>query len=513
MENNSDKQLRDKLNSNEFPFDPQAWEQMEAMLDEKKKRRGFFWWWTGGVAAALLLIVGTIGWGLYLMKEDDGLGKEQVTMNSEQQRANNEEKPEVRGRGSEENTVILNGGQQTTNNNETVSSTQQAASNNTVAVGSGSRQKSVSESSEIKNQKAEKAKNKKLIAKNRNGATGEGSISAKRNSSTGSVSKKIKQKEAILAQLKNEEAGASSKSVLENPYQKEVEALNAASAKANADENIIMKRLEVSLLQPVSENATASFDKKEEDVLPKKKKVKFNYSIGVMGNVTGTTLGIDNAPNTPTRPGVFYKEPSYMVGLTHDFLFVNRVAITNSILYSQTSFKVYQPRVQSYPKAPLEYSSQISELAIPLGIKVYPVVKNNFRFYINTGIINHIKLKETFSYTMPVDTPSNLTNNPNFTADQLFPTQTNFESKGVTFDALNTGGIVSSRDMSTADFSVNLAKRYYASFYAGAGFEYITKKHFIVFGEPTFHMGLQKIGVQEKRKYNFGVNAGFRYRF
>lgn len=42
MENNSDKQLRDKLSSTEFPFDPQAWEQMEAMLDKKKKRRGFF---------------------------------------------------------------------------------------------------------------------------------------------------------------------------------------------------------------------------------------------------------------------------------------------------------------------------------------------------------------------------------------------------------------------------------------------------------------------------------------
>ena len=52
MESNSDKQLREKLNGNEFPFDPRAWEKMEAMLDEKKKRRGFFWWWTGGIAAA-----------------------------------------------------------------------------------------------------------------------------------------------------------------------------------------------------------------------------------------------------------------------------------------------------------------------------------------------------------------------------------------------------------------------------------------------------------------------------
>jgi len=37
MENNSDKQMRDKLKGLELPYDPQAWEQMEAMLDKKKK--------------------------------------------------------------------------------------------------------------------------------------------------------------------------------------------------------------------------------------------------------------------------------------------------------------------------------------------------------------------------------------------------------------------------------------------------------------------------------------------
>lgn len=64
MENSSYKQIREKLSSAEFPFDPQAWEQMEAMLDEKKKRRGFFWWWTGRIAAVLLLSIGMLGWGV-----------------------------------------------------------------------------------------------------------------------------------------------------------------------------------------------------------------------------------------------------------------------------------------------------------------------------------------------------------------------------------------------------------------------------------------------------------------
>ncbi|MES2620072.1 MAG: hypothetical protein V4615_04400 [Bacteroidota bacterium] len=65
MENNSDKQLRDKLKGIEPPFDPKAWENMEVMLDKKKKRRGFFWLWAGGIAASLLL-VGVIGYELGL---------------------------------------------------------------------------------------------------------------------------------------------------------------------------------------------------------------------------------------------------------------------------------------------------------------------------------------------------------------------------------------------------------------------------------------------------------------
>ncbi len=84
-----------------------------------------------------------------------------------------------------------------------------------------------------------------------------------------------------------------------------------------------------------------------------------------------------------------------MVGFTHDFMFFKRFAITSSILFSQTSFKVYNPNTADYLNS---YSSNITELAIPIGIKGYIVSKPKFRFYMGTGFINHIKLKETFTY-------------------------------------------------------------------------------------------------------------------
>ena len=43
MESNSDKEMRDKLRGVELPFDPKAWEQMDAMLEKDRKPKIFFW--------------------------------------------------------------------------------------------------------------------------------------------------------------------------------------------------------------------------------------------------------------------------------------------------------------------------------------------------------------------------------------------------------------------------------------------------------------------------------------
>ena len=479
MENNSDKLLRDKLGSTEFPFDPQAWEQMEAMLDKRKKRRGFFWWWLSGVAAVSLLAVGTIGWGLYLMGEED----RQIAVETADRR---------------QQTTVNTSEQLTLNNEE----------NKTTAIGNKLQKAKSKEQNAIAGDKTPEIENQ--ISEINTTGRAKGKLKkVKGNSSTVSIPSNQFHPFTASTSKNKKHKTTNRKQETNNPQlaptniQQEIEMLNAASATASAEENISLSRREASLLEYVSENATTSFDKKEEeDALPKKKKKIFNYSLGVLANITGTTLGKQDAGS------VFYKTPSYMVGLTHDFLFINRIAITNSILYSQTSFEVYQPKTVSFAVAPTNYTSRITELAIPIGIKVYPVVKNNFRFYINTGIINHIKLKETFSYTMPTDTTP--TSTPNFADQSIFPIETAFESNNKYADGLTTanGG-----DASTKDFSINNAKRYYASFYAGAGFEYVAKKHFILFAEPTFNMSLQKIGVQEKRKYNLGLSGGFRYKF
>lgn len=488
MESSSDKQLRDKLSSTEFPFDPAAWGQMEAMLNEKKKRRGFFWWWTGGIAAAFLLVL--FGYELREIvgeRERSEIRNQKsesaITMNELPVSENENSKGQFENGRLEKETNNKTEKSETKNHNPASSTTAEAGQSQE-GTGNGSM----------------------VLIKEHSTNQGHHSTLLDHSGKRVRVISKKKHNELALQKFTSEESTTGYLTKEENPFKKEIEMLNAASAKNTVDLNITLSRKEASLLETVSENAEAGFDKKEsEDLLPKKKKQVFNYSLGVLANVTGTTLGSQIfSDQQRNRPPLFNNQPSYMVGFTHDFLFANRVAITNSIIFSQTSFKVYSPKTVSFSKVPNDYTSNITELVIPIGIKVYPVVKNNFRFYINAGIINHIKLKETFSYTMPGDTVSPSTLGVASLADVNAnpPTETFFSRTSGSTEPLNTN-----------DFSVNKAKRYYTSFYASAGFEFVAKKHFILFTEPMFYMSLQKIGVQEKHKYNLGLTAGFRYQF
>ncbi len=504
MESNSDKQLREKLNGNEFPFDPRAWEKMEAMLDEKKKRRGFFWWWTGGIAAALLLVL--FGYELRELRS----GAIAVLSSSTPKTETNTAYPDNK-QGPTNSETLGSEKTEEKNANELF-----ADRSNSQAGASGTMKTLTEENSKSKMtaQNSERAKSHSPTSLGRHHAKSR----LKHSGVATNAPLKKNLNQIAIPQLNGQDHQQNYVAAEENPLKKEIEMMHAAAEKSSSNENINLSRREASLLESVSENAEAGFDKKENtDLLTKKKKISFHYSLGVLANVTWTTLGSQMFSDNPRRrPAPFYNKPSYMVGFTYDFLFLNRIAITNSILFSQTSFKVYAPKTVSFTKAPSDYTSNITELAIPIGIKVYPVVKNNFRFYINVGIINHIKLKETFTYTMPADTVV-----PNLTTANMFdpnstgtiPTQTDFTGNGYPYQKLNTSGVATTEQVNTSDFSINNAKRYYASFYASAGFEFVLKKHFVLYTEPLFYMSLQKIGVQEKRKYNLGLSGGFRYQF
>jgi hypothetical protein len=155
-------------------------------------------------------------------------------------------------------------------------------------------------------------------------------------------------------------------------------------------------------------------------------------------------------------------------------MFGKRFAITNSFLYSQTSYQVF------YTSNP--YTAKTKEFDIPVGLKAYPVSKSKFRFYVEAGYINHFTLGQSVTYP------------PAYYRLALRPDHSN--PLGPSY----AGPSVTIRD-------------YYASVYASAGIECIVKKRWAIFAAPLFYMSLGKIAVLESYKYNMGLSAGWRYQF
>lgn len=463
MESNTDKQLREKLKGVEYPFDPQAWEQMEAMLNEKKKRRGFFWWWFGGIAAGLLLFA-VLGYEIGKM-----VGGKQLAEKMEAERK--QEKIDRKDEG-------ING---------------------TLGMGYEKREKA-------------NVKGKTLNGKGKMGDRKwemESGEQQKAEIAAGKISdnrKAIAKRDKKNAQqLSNEKSVATKKGSLQTkipatpaPILQEVITLNTMYALLNTKEE---------------EWGT---EKREENLLPKKKGKIFTYSIGPMANVTGTILNNPFINDTIRQRKPFSRGASFMAGFQQEFLFVNRFAFTTAFLYSQTTFDVNKTNLDNnYTRAPLRYSCYLNEMNITTGIKVNLIAQPNLRWYVHTGFIHHIKLKEQFNYKYPTDSVPTNTSPGNFINNaEGFPTQTNFNGGGFeasTMDALS--GNPTSAVVSTEPFSINHAKRYYTSYYAATGVEYTLKRKWVFFTEPMFFMSLQRIGVQERRKYNVGVSGGLRYQF
>lgn len=68
--------IRKKLQEAEPSFDPAAWEQMKAKLDNADRRRPFFWWWWAG---GLLLVAGLAGWWWFTRPADTTPAKQEQT--------------------------------------------------------------------------------------------------------------------------------------------------------------------------------------------------------------------------------------------------------------------------------------------------------------------------------------------------------------------------------------------------------------------------------------------------
>lgn len=441
MENNGDDLLRQKLNSIEPAFDAQAWQQMEAMLERKKKRRGLIWWWFSGAAAGMLLLVGVAS---YWQQKNKTPNERELTAVSKRSSVDEYSDKNKTAEKKVNNTA-------TTNQTESANALQ---SKQTIPT-------------------EQKIAAKRISNHKRNEAAKSSTASTQKSSIASAVNATIKQKEDQVAGL-----------TIPTPR------LLTAHAEL----------LYASLLKSSTEELTTLTASDEEVMVPRKKKPIVQYSAGVSGGISFSTMQHVDPTSDYRQQAFTHKTPSWSVGFTNDILFVNRVAISTGIMYAQTSFTI-SPILDNYPTGVSAYRSDIKELHIPVGVKVYPYRNQKVGVYINTGFLNHIKLRENFSYQ--AIQPSLATGVQDVTNG--LPTFNDFSSTGIESATNNPALFNAGIDR----FSIARGNRYYASYYVHAGVEAIFRKRIIVFAEPSFTLSLAT--AQEMRKYNVGMVTGFRF--
>ena len=471
MENNTDKELRDKLQSLDFPFDPTAWEQMESKLEEDRKPKGFMWWWFGGIAASLLIVAGMYGH----YHHNTGMNNHNTNLTSNKPSSYNNDNTFISGKAK----TTYNPSVATSANNSNLASPEapnspynEPATNNH-PTNRGTRANNLSLLSPS-SQKSKHLGTNLAVSSAHLLEAKRGSLIKRHKSMDQLNGASIK---AIAQSNKSGLSSINSSRISKGLPSLVPEAANTETAQACAELKG-MSCMQASELTYVREN---DLMRKQEEVdvnLKKLNKKIFHYSLGALANVTGSVLGGKGIASS--KDYVFAHTPSYMAGFTHDFTFINRFAITNSVLFSRTSFTV-----------PNAYSSTITELTISIGFKGYVVSKSKFRFYLGTGIINHIKLKETYVYRgIPI-----------------------YNSQTGTVPQSITQSFVPNSYNGASELSINYIHRYYASLYASAGVESVIHKHLILFAEPLFYMSLQKVGLSNYHQYNLGLSGGFRYQF
>lgn len=483
MENNSDKLIKEKLGGLHMPYDPEAWAKMEAMLDKKKKRRIFFWWWLGGgMAAAVVFLLGSIYVGTHLAGEGNNgpaylptkvkqSAKETTTANSS---------------GIQLKEIPLS---------TSVSSTTSLQANSSIQQSAEAEKKYQQQPSTTPNQLEKKSsgKNKKKTSKS-------------------------------ISPINSQQAPTSSEP---EKYSLPQYTLPNKAISTNA-ELLYITALKSGADLPVT---SSPITPGEDDKLPvARKKVQFRLGLRIEG--FASTLGrqtfseprfagwrYDTIPNSlnvvPGQPPFnidtvalydtlqrsrTFITPGFTAGITHEIVFKNRWAVYTGLLYSRNGFKVYNTGLvaDSFSRVS-SYSVTTHELQIPLSLKVYPVLKNKFRFYLAAGIINHIKLKE--SYLVEIE---NLQPSPG----TAFINTAN--APAALYDEFSTLGV--SPASTKAISGVNGSKRYYTSFYSAAGLEILRgRSNFSL--EPFYYLNLQKPGGSGKMRQNFGFSAGYSYSF
>lgn len=527
MENNADKHLREKLQGVEMPFDPAAWEQMEAMLDKKKKRRGFFWWWTGGIAAALLLTGGS-----YMLLQQGNTQQAPETL--QQTAAHTTNTPTATGAQFTETAPGNVQGQgiapmqNSTGANATTNAAGEPATSETTTQNNNSLQaialnkKTFNNTTTVKNSGSQ---HKHTSDGKRQSTTKHNIVEEESNTNQAVVSQNSLNEVSALQQQTNSGVwpgqntgnNGATTTVTEQPNTTTTVTANEQSPLAETNTPLTLDSTAEATapdsLLPSDENKKA--DKKASH------KASFSYQLGVRTDLMATMapLVMNAYSGYDTLSRADKKGPAKFTvsaGIFNEFNFINRISVYMGVMYTRSTFQVNHPRVDesmaysdSTYRVYQSYTAQQHQIDLPIGLKVYPYVSEKVRFSVGFGIINHIKLKETFTAHITQTPIANLS--AALDVPFTYTTANPFEVKNSTADV--TTGAAGNQNLEAGYFGTNAYSRYYLSVYASLGAEFILAKKYSLLVEPLYYFAGQRMGEQQRRKHSVGLSLGFKYNF
>jgi hypothetical protein len=134
--------------------------------------------------------------------------------------------------------------------------------------------------------------------------------------------------------------------------------------------------------------------------------------------------------------------------------------------------------------------------------------------HIGVAYINHIKLSETFAYTL-IDAPSSsrsgsAVDDPKYAT--LYPSKITLDASP---DKSNTLSAEPSNSNGYAEsyYSLGNARRYYGTVQLAVGIDTRLSTHWMLTTEPLLNINFPAIGLQNTRLYQMGINVGARYQF
>jgi len=244
------------------------------------------------------------------------------------------------------------------------------------------------------------------------------------------------------------------------------------------------------LIATISDNEQM-LSTKEIPFAGKKKRKVFEFAFGAGAGIDFSFIDSKNL-----------MKPGYAAGISQEFMFIDRIGLvlTESYVHRRYDGGEYPCNQMTGSRCPLSYDSDVQSVDFGIYMKANLIHKARWNWYAKAGVINVLKLKETFDYTYQdadtVPLPSPL------------PTQANYGSAPDAFENFDSAiGGVQTGKQPLPDLTISGTSRFHLAYHAATGFDVALTPRMKLQFEAGYSFTKPTVGADDKRLHSLGCNG------